>query len=69
MIIFKMIESLDDDVLIALFSFIILLIVILSWYSTQVRELPANLLIIERRFRRVYRHSECFYGFLLDKSL
>ncbi len=63
MIIFKMIESLGDDVLIALFSFIILLIIILSWYSTQVRELPANLLIIERRFRRVYRHSECFLAF------
>ena len=52
------IEGFGDDVLCLLVSFILLIIITLAWYSTQVRDLPANLLIIERRFRRVYRHSE-----------
>ena len=51
------IEWLGDEVLYAFISLVIVLIITLAWLSTQVRELPASLLIIERRFRRVYRHS------------
>jgi hypothetical protein len=52
------IEGFGDEVVFAIVSFILFIVITLAWLSTQVRELPANLLIIERRFRRVYRHSK-----------
>ena len=51
-----LIEGIGDDVMTLLFVTFIVLIVIMSWLSTNVREImvPANLLVIERRSRRLY---------------
>lgn len=55
------IEGFGDDVIFAITCLFIVSLLIIAWLSTQVREFPfpANLLIIERRFRRVYRHCKC----------
>jgi hypothetical protein len=51
-----MIDKLDENIIFLLFILFTVIIVILSWLSTNVREFafPANLLVIERRSRRLY---------------
>jgi hypothetical protein len=49
-------ESLGDELLTALLVIFVLALLAISWVSTDVREynFPANLLVIERRSRRLY---------------
>ena len=51
-----LIEGIGDDVITLLFILFTIVIIIISWFSTSVSEfvLPANLLVIERRSRRLY---------------
>ena len=51
-----LIEGVGDDIITVLFICFIIVILIISWLSTNVREyqFPANLLVIERRSRRLY---------------
>lgn len=55
-----LIEGIGDDFITFLFIIFIIVIVIISWLSTNVRELsfPANLLVIERRSRRLYTTAD-----------
>jgi hypothetical protein len=55
-----LIEGIGDDFITFLFIVFIIVIVIISWLSTNVRELsfPANLLVIERRSRRLYTTAD-----------
>jgi hypothetical protein len=54
-----LIEGIGDDVITLLFILFTVIIIIISWLSTNVREFafPANLLVIERRSRRLYTAS------------
>ena len=54
-----LIEGIGDDVITLLFVLFTVIIIIISWLSTNVREFtfPANLLVIERRSRRLYTAS------------
>jgi hypothetical protein len=49
-------ESVADDLLTILFVLFVFLLLVVAWVSTDVREynFPANLLVIERRSRRLY---------------
>ena len=51
-----LIEGIGDDVITLVFILFTIVIIIISWLSTSVREFafPANLLVIERRSRRLY---------------
>jgi len=50
------IEGIGDDLVTGLFLLITIVIVVVSWLSTNVRDLafPANVFVIERRSRRLY---------------
>ena len=51
-----LIEGVGDDVMTVLLLLFVIVLVIISWLSTNVREynFPANLLVIERRSRRLF---------------
>ena len=54
-----LIEQLDENAIYLLCILLTLILIIISWLSTNVREfvLPGNLLVIERRSRRLYAAS------------
>ena len=74
-----LIEGIGDDVISLFFIVFLVVILIISWLSTNVREFafPANLLVIERRSRHLYttslngnlnrsKYSIFFSNFLLE---